>query len=301
MVVIEDWKAATPVPSFVAIGCFDGLHLAHKAILETVLQGKEEGLRPAVFTFDSPHKGMPLLMDTAQKLQRMESMGIEAVYLVPFASVKDVTAEDFVRTILAEQCGAKKVCCGYNFRFGKGGEGDVSSLRTLCAAQQIEVRVIEELDVLDQPVSSTRIRQLLEQGNVEESCQLLGRPFSFALPVVHGRKLGRQIGVPTMNQSLPEGMVRPKNGVYVSKTMVDGILYDSVTNIGTKPTVGGESSVSAETWIRDFSGDLYGKTISVSLHHFLRPEQKFPSIEVLREQIAQDQAQALAWSKQNRE
>lgn len=298
MIVVRDLNNQTEpvVPSFVAIGCFDGVHLAHRKILETVISGKQEGLKPAVFTFDvnpdTAGKGMPLLMTTEEKLRIFEALGIEMVFLLQFADVKDITAESFVADVLRRQCGAQKVCCGYNFHFGKGGRANAAVLRQLCRGHGMEVAVVEEMDFLEQPVSSTRIRKLIQAGEITEANTLLGRPFSFAFPVVHGRKLGRKLGFPTMNQRLPDNFIQPRNGVYSSETVVDGVAYGSVTNIGFKPTVGGETAISAETWIQDFSGDLYGRTITVALHQFLREERKFPSLEALQAQILEDQARA---------
>ncbi len=297
MKVIRTLDAArTGQPTFVAIGCFDGVHLAHQKILNTVIAGKAAGLAPAVFTFDcdpdTAGKGMPLLMTTADKLCIFEEMGIELVFLMQFSDVRNITAEQFVTDVLGKKCGAKAVCCGYNFHFGQGGHANAADLRRMCAASAIQVSVVAEMDLLDLPVSSTRIRALLQAGRLEEANVLLGRPFSFSLPVIHGRKLGREIGVPTMNQKLPPDFVQPKRGVYCSETIVDGQRFASVTNIGVKPTVGGVPELGCETWIMGFSGNLYGKTVTVSLLHYLREEQKFSSLEALRDQILQDRLAA---------
>lgn len=297
MVVIRELKNTTQWerPLFVAIGCFDGIHLAHQKILKTVIAGKEQGMIPAVFTFDvNPDcggKGMPILLPTEEKIRILEELGIEIVFMVNFADVKGISAQEFVKTTLYQQCGAKKVCCGYNFHFGKGGTANADVLRQLCAEEEIEVVVIEEMDILDQPISSTRIRKLIQEGKIEEANRLLGRPFSFIFPIIHGRKLGRKMGIPTMNQQIPTDFIQPKNGVYCSETILDGKSYCSVTNIGVKPTVGSDG-VSAETWIQDFDGDLYGKSVRVLLHTFLREEKKFPSLDALREQILLDRSMA---------
>ncbi len=294
MLVIRDLNesAQPPASTYVAIGCFDGVHLAHRKILETVLEGKKAGLRPAVFTFDVSEggcgKNMPRLMTTAEKLRVFEEMGIELVFLLQFSKVRDIEAEVFAADVLKQYCGAKKVCCGFDFRFGKGGRGNVELLHQLSAELNMETVVCDKMQLQGEPISSTRIRRCLQEGKIDEANELLGRPFSFAFPVVHGRKLGRTIGVPTINQALPAEFVVPKKGAYSSETVIDGIAYCSVTNIGLKPTVGGETRPSAETWIQNFSGDLYDKTVSVSLLHFLREERKFESIEALREQILKD-------------
>ena len=261
-----------------------------------------KGLTPAVFTFDtSPEtsfKGVPALTTNAQRLRIMEAMGIQKVYLPPFEEVKNLTAEEFVEQVLIGKCNAKRIACGFNFHFGKGGKTDALTLRKLCGAFGAEVDIVPEILVDGKTVSSTQIRQLIQDGNMEEAQRFLGRPFSFFLPVEHGRKLGRSIGVPTMNQKVPVGFVEPRYGVYASVVSLHSKWYYGVTNAGVKPTVGSDYAV-LETWIPGFDGDLYGQHIEVSLLKFLRAEQKFSGLEQLRQQIQQDRQTAEVWLQKN--
>ena len=185
-----------------------------------------------------------------------------------------MTPEEFVEQILVGVCNAKRVYCGFNFHFGKGGSGTAQQLRSLCISYGIVVEIIPQILVDGETVSSTRIRRLIGQGEMEEAEALLGHPFGYTLEVCHGRKLGRTIGVPTMNQHLPEGLVQPKFGVYASLISLEKRNYYGVTNVGVKPTVGSDCVVSA-TWIPCFHGDLYGKMVDVYLLKFLRPEGNF--------------------------
>ena len=188
--------------------------------------------------------------------------------------------------------------CGYDFRFGRGGAGDAAALKRLCAPLGIAVEVVPEFRLAGREVSSTRIRALIAQGEVEEAGRLLGYPFAVEGSVGQGNHLGRTLQFPTVNQRLQEGMVQPRFGVYVSRTRAAGRWWPSVTNVGVKPTVGSEWPV-AETNLLGFSGDLYGAEIRVELLHFLRGEQKFASVEALREQIARDVQSARDYFAQN--
>ncbi len=296
---------STYVPSeqgiSVAIGCFDGLHRAHQAVIGRTVADRSQGLIPSVFTFHTDCaglKGAPMLTTNEQRLSSIETMGVEQVFFPTLEEVKNLTPEEFVEQILVGVCNAKRVYCGFNFHFGKGGSGTAQQLRSLCISYGIVVEIIPQILVDGETVSSTRIRRLIGQGEMEEAEALLGHPFGYTLEVCHGRKLGRTIGVPTMNQHLPEGLVQPKFGVYASLISLEKRNYYGVTNVGVKPTVGSDCVVS-ETWIPCFHGDLYGKMVDVYLLKFLRPERKFPGLEALREQILQDQEQAKAWMEQN--
>lgn len=273
-----------------ALGSFDGLHLGHRQVIGNTLSSP--GLRPAVVTFrQNPSvllqkKPAPLLTTNGQKLSLLEDMGIDAVYLLSFDRVRNMEPEDFIAE-LHETCRVKKICCGFNFRFGKNGRGDVELLKTLCQKWSMELCVVPPVQVGGEPVSSTRIRAALEQGDVQEAGQLLGRPFGYDFTVTHGRQLGRTWGTPTINQPFPQGYVLPRFGVYASLVEVDGKKYYGVTNIGVKPTVGSDCALS-ETWIPEFSGDLYGKNIPVELLDFIRPERKFDSLDELKNEILQN-------------
>lgn len=273
-----------------ALGSFDGLHLGHRQVIGNTLSAP--GLRPAVITFQQnpsvslQKKPVPLLTTNEQKLELLEEMGVEVVYLLPFDRIRDMEPEDFVEA-LYRVCRVRALSCGFNFRFGKNGRGDAGLLKELCREKGIELSVTPPVSVAGQTVSSTRIRACLEQGDVQQAGQLLGRPFGYDFEVTHGRQLGRTWGTPTINQPFPQGYVLPRFGVYASLVEVEGQKYYGVTNIGVKPTVGSDCALS-ETWIPEFSGDLYGKKVPVELLDFIRPERKFDSLDQLKNEILEN-------------
>ena len=273
-----------------ALGSFDGLHLGHRQVIGNTLS--VPGLRPAVITFQQnpsvslQKKPVPLLTTNEQKLALLEEMGVEVVYLLSFEQIRDMEPEDFVEA-LYRVCRVRALSCGFNFRFGKNGRGDAGLLKELCREKGIGLSVTPPVSVAGETVSSTRIRACLEQGDVQQAGQLLGRPFGYDFEVTHGRQLGRTWGTPTINQPFPQGYVLPRFGVYASLVEVEGQKYYGVTNIGVKPTVGSDCALS-ETWIPEFSGDLYGKKVPVELLDFIRPERKFDSLDQLKNEILEN-------------
>ena len=231
-------------------------------------------------------KPVPLLTTNEQKLALLEEMGVEVVYLLSFDRIRDMEPEDFVEA-LYRVCRVRALSCGFNFRFGKNGRGDAGLLKELCREKGISLSVTPPVSVAGETVSSTRIRACLEQGDVQQAGQLLGRPFGYDFEVTHGRQLGRTWGTPTINQPFPAGYVLPRFGVYASLVEVEGQKYYGVTNIGVKPTVGSDCALS-ETWIPEFSGDLYGKKVPVELLDFIRPERKFDSLDQLKNEILEN-------------
>lgn len=282
----------------VALGYFDGLHLAHRAVLDAALAGRDRGLTPVVLLFDAPPaevltgRAVPRLLADADRDRLLTNRGF-ALHKIRFAEIRELPPEAFVREILADRLRAGAVSCGYNYRFGKSGAGDETLLKALCAQYGIAVTVLPELDLGGQPVSSTRIRALVQNGDVEAANALLGRPLLFTAPVFSGDHRGRLLGAPTINQYLPAGFVRPKRGVYVSTVRIGDSLYRGVTNVGSRPTFDGGSERS-ETYILGFSGDLYGQSVTVGLLRFLRPEMKFESFDALKSQIGKDAEAAAA-------
>lgn len=277
----------------VALGCFDGLHLGHKKVIDAVVQVKRDGLIPTVFTFTSDlaegpcKKGVSFLMDDQRKIYLLQKLGVEQVYLLPFPSVQNFSAQEFVEKVLKETLQAKIVSCGFNFHFGKGGYANQKDLQELCSNLGIQTTVVPKVEKYGEIVSSTKIRKFIELGKIEEASNLLGYCFGFCFPVVHGRELGRKWGTPTINQLFPQNFVLPRFGVYASVVKIEGQYYSGVTNIGVKPTVGSKN-VLAETWILDFSGDLYGEQVPVNLLSFIRPEQKFQDLDALKNAIYRD-------------
>lgn len=230
-----------------------------------------------------------MLCTTRDREQLLRQFGIGPIYV--YGANKEnlsVTWQAFLEELL--EYGADGFVCGYDYRFGHGGEGTAEKLALFAAERNLPCIIVPEQVMDGEKISSTRIRTLLENGDVENATRLLGHPHIFTGTVVSGRKLGRTIGIPTANLQLPDTLLTPAFGVYACIAMVDGHRYVAVTNIGTRPTVGG-SHVTVEPWILDFSGDLYGKEITLEFHKFLRPERKFENLEELRAQIQKDAAE----------
>ena len=276
-----------------ALGFFDGVHLGHQALLTACVQlGQAQNALPAAITFDKHPQtlfssAVPWMINTGEdRATLLARAGIEKVLVLP--TTKDVMStpwELFLEHLV--QDGAVGFVCGEDFRFGHKGEGTAEKLQQFCDQKQLPCRIVPEQKIDGIRVSSTHIRKLLEAGHVEAAARFLGHPHILSGDVMPGRQLGRTIGVPTANIPIPEGILVPKRGVYACFAEVDGQKYAAVTNIGSRPTVGGHE-IRAESWLLDFSGDLYGKKMTLEFHAFLRPEQKFASLEALKAQIHAD-------------
>lgn len=282
-------------PSSLALGAFDGLHRGHMAVIHAACAPGKGGevLSPAVFTFRSSPSGNSAVLTGRDKERILAHSGVETLYSLEFQEVRDWEAEAFVRRVLFQRCNARRLCCGQDFRFGRGARGDVALLRQLCCQAGVELYVVPPVTDSGEKVSSTRIRKAVEEGDIPTANRLLGRPFGFSLEVIHGNHIGTGLGTPTINQAIPEGFVLPRFGVYASWCRVGGQYFYGVTNVGLKPTVGSDR-VLAETWLPEFSGDLYGKRVRVFLLEFLRPEKKFASLEELKAAIQENARQAKA-------
>ena len=283
-------------PCSLALGAFDGLHRGHMAVIHAACAPGKEGQEwePAVFTFHSSPSGNCAVLTGRDKERILEHAGVRRLYSLDFQEVRDWEAETFVRELLFHTCNARRLCCGEDFRFGKGARGDVAMLGRLCEEAGVELYVVPPVTDGGEKVSSTRIRKAVEEGDIPLANRLLGRPFGFSLEVIHGNHIGGTVlGTPTINQAIPEGFVLPRFGVYASWCRVGGRYFYGVTNVGVKPTVGSDK-VLAETWMPDFTGDLYGKRVRVFLLEFLRPEKKFNSMEELKAAIGENGRQAKA-------
>ncbi len=281
----------------VALGNFDGLHKGHLAVINETVTEKSNGLLPCILTFDShPQKTLrgsaPKKIMTRSLCEKTTAkLGCETVR-ISFEDVRNMSPEEFFNEILIKKLNVGFVSCGFNYRFGKNGEGTAEMLKKLCKNAEIGFRCAGEVLYDGEAISSTRIRQAIENGEIEKVNDMLGRHFAYDTEVVYGDRIGKKLlGFPTINQLFPEWHVVPKNGVYASATEVDGILYPSMTNIGKRPTVGGEE-LRSETCIIGFSGDLYGSHPEVKLIKLIREEKKFPSLEALSEQLKTDSGTA---------
>ena len=293
MRIQNDWQPVGQ-PIAAALGSFDGLHRGHCAVVEKVLD--RPGEMPAVDTFDqNPSavlcgRSVPLLMTNGEMARQLQKMGVGALYLLPFSHICHLPPEAFYDR-LAGTLQVKTLSCGFNFRFGEKGAGDTDLLQRLCDRDGIRLFVSEAVRDQGEPVSSTRIRRMIENGDMKSAARLLGRPFSFCFPVEHGRMLGRTLGIPTINQAMPPNFILPPFGVYASVVTVEGKRYTGVTNIGVKPTVGSDHVLS-ETWILEYTGDLYGQNVEVELYDFLRPETRFASLTEMQAAIRRNAQQA---------
>ncbi len=276
----------------VALGNFDGLHSGHTAVIEKAKAMAQNGLVPYVLLLDplpcnvegfTPHKA---LITDSEKDKLLSDMGIEVVR-IDFHKIKDYEPERFFEDIIIKELNAGAVSCGFNYRFGKDGSGDSRLLESLCKAAGIAFCASEAIEYENLPISSTRIRSALENGEIEKANAMLGRAFGYTLEVVHGDKIGRLLDCPTINQLFPEELIVPKYGVYSSEAKIDGKWLRSVTNIGRRPSFENDEQRS-ETHIIGYSGDLYGKTVEVRLLSYKRSERKFSSLDELKEQLSKD-------------
>lgn len=280
-----------------ALGFFDGVHLGHQALLRSCRElAQKAGCLAGVVTFsthpDTLVSGQtPALINTEKdREQLLFSYGMDKVVSLPFDKALMTTHwSDFLGQLIAGD-GAGFVC-GSDFRFGAGGSGTAKELEGFCKAKEIPYCVVPQQLLDGVRVSSTHIRCLLEEGKIEETNRFLGHPYILTGTVVTGRGLGKTWGIPTANIQLPEELIRPKLGVYAGMVGVEDKSYKAVINIGNRPTVGGHH-VTVEAWLLDFEGDLYGKTVTVSLLHFLRPEKKFPNVEDLQKEIQKNAGKA---------
>ena len=277
----------------VALGYFDGFHIGHKSVLNKALEkAKEKNLIPVVVLFDvHPRKVLsgavpPMLTSEEKKREILAEMGFE-IFDFNFRKGMNYEPQEFIDKILVGTLSAKAVSCGFDYHYGKGGKGNVETLREALGKKGIDFDAVEPVYLGDTVVSSTAIRQFIAGGEIEKANAMLGEYFSYDFTVNRGDGLGRTWGIPTINQSFPEDFIVPKYGVYVSETVVEDESYLSVTNVGTRPTVA-EDGMRSETCILDFSGDLYGKKVQVKLIKYLREEKKFPNVEALREAIGND-------------
>ena len=283
----------TEIKTAVTLGSFDGLHKGHTAVITCAFQmQKEHGLLPLVLLFDRhpmltvSGKAPDTILQPSLRDEFIAATGA-GKRIVPFKEVRNMSCREFFEKILIEKLNAGGVCCGWNYRFGRNNEGGTEELKALCEEFGVILRITPPVDFGGTPVSSTRIRQAVENGDIPLANAMLGREFRYRLTVVDGQHRGRLIGAPTINQRFDEGFVIPKKGVYASVTVVDGREYPSVTNIGLRPSFENEDFRS-ETCILGFSGNLYGQEIEVKLLRYLRDETKFSSMDELSAQIARD-------------
>ena len=284
----------------IALGYFDGLHKGHRNVISLAAAEKENGLTPVCFTFSKSPKSVlygtqsNALMTSEDKIKTLERLGIERTYQADFEKIMNMPAKDFAQEILIDTLKAEKLFCGFNYRYGKNGEGSAETLKSFCKSKGITLTVVPATESDGEVVSSTLIRKLITDGNVKRANELMCSRFGFSSVIEHGKRLGRELGTPTINQPLCSELVVPKFGVYASiVTLENGETYCGVTNIGIKPTVGGNTPL-CETWMPKYKGgEIYGQSADVRLLEFIRPERKFSGIDELKNAIIDNSQTAL--------
>lgn len=280
----------------VALGNFDGVHMGHRKLIQRAVDvAKEKGIKSAVFTFSNHPRNLIAgrnivqnIITNEEKERIIEEMGVDYLFNIEFTwDICNMKPELFVEELLCGSFRMKYAICGFNYRFGSRAEGTPDLLSEMGKELGFELEMFNPVIVDGNIVSSTFIRGLIETGQVERCKKFMGERYSISGDVVVGNKIGRTIGFPTVNQIIDEGMITPSNGVYVTDCIFDGESHPSITNVGVKPTIG-DYKKNVETHIFDFSGDLYGKYITVEFIKKMRDEVKFADVEELRRQIDSD-------------
>ncbi|MBE6538417.1 MAG: bifunctional riboflavin kinase/FAD synthetase [Ruminococcaceae bacterium] len=307
---LKSGKETKEIPSSLAlaIGNFDGVHLGHKRLVSAAveiskkLRTKGENVLSGVFCFSAPPADFlmssppPHICTLDRKLEVMAELGADYAVIADFANLCNMEKEDFV-SFLRTECKCHSIICGFNFKFGKGGKGDSQTLKAFFGDDALVIDAVTTDDGV--PISSSRIRDLVSNGEIEKANSLLGHAFSVEGEVVHGKELGRRLGIPTINQNFSQKSLIPKRGIYVSLAVVDGVRYPAVTNIGKRPTVEEIGKTNCETHLLDFDGELYGKKIRTELLHRIRDEKRFATEDELMEAITGDVLAAREYFKKN--
>lgn len=279
----------------VTIGNFDGIHKGHiKLIKEAVKEAKTKNYKSVVFTFENhPMRyfradSIKHIITNEEKVKIFKDLGVDIVFMIPFDEyMTKISATDFVKTILHEKLKCKMVIVGHDFTFARNKEGNASLLESLGKKYNMKVKVIEPIKIKGRRVSSSYIRNLINDGNVSEIKDFLGRNYFLEGEVIHARKIGRTIGFPTANLKAEDKLIIPKNGIYAVKVYIKNKVYYGATNIGYNPTVNGKT-LSIETNIIDFDEEIYGEIIKVEFLDRIRDEKKFNSLDELKSQLRKD-------------
>ena len=298
-------------PTASALGFFDGVHRGHGALLRRTTEvACRLNATPAAFTFDRPPKEVvtgkpvPLINSTQERQELMERLyGIRQVIVAPFDhEMMTMSWEDFITKLLVGTYGAVYLVAGHDYRFGHKNAGTPELLQEKCRQLGLGCDIIPKVEYDGITVSSTYIRQLVESGQVERAAEFLGHRHCLSQTVTHGFRFGRTIGIPTINFTVPDHVLVPERGVYITRAYLpDGSSIAGVTNVGTRPTVSDSSKVSIETFLLDFDGDLYGKRIRLEFCRRLREEKKFDSPQQLKDEVEKNIAQARAYFRETGE
>ena len=281
----------------VTLGKFDGFHRGHQKLIKKVLERKEQGEQAVVVTFQSANE---MLFTSEEKSQYLESLGVDVLIECSLnEKLRYMKAEDFIKEVLVDCLQVSCVIVGEDFRFGYKRKGSPALLRKYGKTYHFDVEICSREREENRKISSADIREALKKGNMEKVSKLLGRDFSLSGTVEHGNGIGHKKLVPTANVIPQKGKLMPPNGVYVTLFRFEEKEYRSITNVGYKPTIG-DTTLGVETFLFDCNEDLYGKDCVVEFKKYVRPEQKFPSIEKLKEQIQQDIAVGMAYFEEKK-
>ncbi|HLR21417.1 MAG TPA: bifunctional riboflavin kinase/FAD synthetase [Tissierellaceae bacterium] len=278
----------------IALGNFDGIHIAHKEIISNNIEtSKKMGLRSGVLLFDThtrltiEGKSPPIITSKKQKLKILEELGVDIVYIIEFdKNIMSLSPEDFIKEILLRKLNAKSICVGFDYKFGHKASGDITTLKKLGKMYEFNVTVIPPI-YKKNIISSTKIRNFIKEGKIKSANNMLGRNYSILGKVVDGNKMGHELGFPTANLETKDNFVIPKNGIYESRIIISGTKYIGATSIGTNPTFQ-NNVLKIENHILDFNKNIYAEKIEVEFVRFIRDEIRFTNIEDLKKQIRKD-------------
>lgn len=296
MLVYTSYKeAAVNAPYCITMGSFDGVHIGHLKLIETtVSKAKESDCNSMIYTFSehpkkslSPYALPELITNDKARMEIFKNNGLDSIYLEDFFKIRNMSAQDFIHNILKDKFQIKCIIAGYNFRFGTEQKGDINTLKDFGTKLDFDVIEVKPVIIENKAVSSSLIRELLKSGDVEEAQKYLGRYFSVSGKVIHGSKRGSKIGIRTANIEIENDIVLPKGGVYFTNTIINDMIYKSVTNIGCNPTFNGKQT-SIETHIFDFDSIIYDSEVEVVFLKWLRNEIGFNTAEELKKQIDSD-------------
>lgn len=305
---LHTMRESSPPPfSVVCLGNFDGLHVGHKMLVDVTKQKTAElsskflGIASGVCFFRKapsdyfPTARVPHLITFEQKLSLFLELGLDYAFITDFEEIRNESPESFVTKTLQAKANCVFAVCGFNFHYGKGASGDANSLMHTMNGSAITVAPV----CMDgAPISSSSIRAAIDKGEMEQVARLLGRSYCIEAEVLHGKALGRTLGIPTINQIFPDELAIPKHGIYITRTHVNGKAYPSVTNVGSRPSVNDGTQINCETHILDFVDEIYGVQVKVEFLERLRDEICFSDLESLRKQVQADIKATRAYYKE---
>ncbi|MDY3536716.1 bifunctional riboflavin kinase/FAD synthetase [Riemerella anatipestifer] len=293
---ISDYKNTSPTA--LSIGMFDGVHLGHQSIIKNLKEiSDEKKLSSGLLTFwphprtiFNPNENLKLLNTLTEKTSLIENLGVDFLFLQNFdEDFRNLSADDFVKKILVDKLNVKYLIIGYDHRFGKDKKGDFSLLQKMATEFDFEVQQLDAIQLENQNISSTKIRNAITNGDFKSANDMLGYHYPLSGKVIHGKKIGRTIGYPTANISIDNIKLLPKKGAYIVEVWINNLFYKGMLSVGTNPTVSG-TELSVEVYILDFNKDIYDQDITIKFRDFLHEEIKFDGLEALIKKLDEDKA-----------